>query len=123
MDDYVDYSVPIPAKVKTRMEVIDGVGIKEIIITFIAAAIGGIIAYIFNSITSQIVIALVIFGIITGCTFLFVMKDKNNQCVAEIFMNMIRFFRSQRTFMYEVEEINFYNTYLNSLKEKGVYIK
>ena len=51
MDDFYDYSVPIPARVKTRMEIIDGVGIKEIIITFIAAAIAAIIAYIFNKLT------------------------------------------------------------------------
>ena len=67
--------------------------------------------------------ALVIFGIITGCTFLFSMKDKNNQCIAEIFMNMIKFFNSQRVFFYECEEILYYNSYINSLIEKGVYIK
>lgn len=52
-----------------------------------------------------------------------VMKDKNNQCIAGILKNMIKHFNSQRVFKFDTEEIEFYNLYLNSLKEKGVYIK
>ena len=123
MDDY-DYSVPIPARVKTRMEIIEGVGIPELCITAIAVAIGALIAYTLNKITSNILLALIIFAIIAGGTFLSVMKDKNNQCVAGIFKNMIVFYSSQRKFYFEItEEIEFYNSYLRDLQEKGVFIK
>lgn len=66
MEELYDYSVPIPARVKTRMEIIEGVGIPEIFITGLAAIIGGIIAYTLNGITGNILLALIIFAIITG---------------------------------------------------------
>ena len=119
-----DYSVPIPARVKTRMEIVEGIGIPEMCATGIAAVIGAFIAYTLNALTSNILLALIIFAIIAGGTFLSVMKDKNNQCIAGIFKNMILFYASQRKFYFEViEEVEFYNSYLRQLEEKGVFIK
>lgn len=113
-----DYSVPIPARVKTRMEIIEGVGVPEMITTGIAAIISGILAYIINLVSGNIIAALIFFAIITGGTFLFVMKDKNNQCIAGIFVNMFKFYISQRKYIYEAEIIEYYNSYIDSLKEK-----
>lgn len=39
MEEYYSYSVPIPARVKTRMEIVEGVGIPEIFVTGISAII------------------------------------------------------------------------------------
>lgn len=118
-----DYSVPIPAKVKTRMEIMEGVGVIEIVYTFAAAAVGGILAYLLNKISGNILLAIILFAIITGGTFLMVMKDKNNQCIAGIIKNMIIHYRSQRIFKFEAPEVEYYNLYLKGLMEKGIPLK
>ena len=98
------YQVPIPANVKIRTELINGIGIKELITTAIAGVIAVFIALIFNALFNNYLIALGIWILITGATFISVMKDKYNTCIAELINNMIKFYQRQRIFNYVVKE-------------------
>lgn len=112
LDENNMYVIQIPANVKTRMEIINGVGIKELIQTTIAGVISIVIAYIVYLIKG---IFLLSFGIVVGITiltFLITMKDKYNQSIAIWIGNMIKFFRSQRMFVYVLDE--------DDINEKGV---
>lgn len=103
MDDE-RYQVNIPANVKIRTELINGIGIKELITTAIAGGISiGIDLFVYM-ITKSYIVCLIIFGIVTGFTFIAVMKDKNNSCIADMIKNMYQFFKGQKYFEFDVEE-------------------
>ena len=73
------YTIQIPAPVKTRMEIINGVGIKEIIQTAIAGGIGLLIAYMVYLIKRIFILSFGIFAGILVFTFLITMKDNYNK--------------------------------------------
>lgn len=95
------YQIPIPADVRTRMELINGIGIKELIYTGIAGVIGILLGYIYNMIFHNYLIGVGIFGAITVLTFVFVMKDKHNTSIAMLIGNIINFYKNQQCFKYE----------------------
>ena len=105
MDDE-KYQVNIPANVKIRTELINGIGVKELITTAIAGAISIFIDLIIYVITKNYLICLIVFGIITGFTFIAVMKDKNNSCIADMIINMYQYFRGQKYYEFEAKEKN-----------------
>lgn len=104
MEDDERFQINMPANVKIRVEVINGIGIKEMIITGIVGIIAVFIALIYNVIFNNYLVALGIWGFITGITFISVMKDKYNTCIAELVNNMIKFYRGQRVFNYVIKE-------------------
>lgn len=104
MEDDERFQINMPANVKVRVEVINGIGIKEMIITGIVGIIAVFIALIYNVIFNNYLVALGIWGVITGITFISVMKDKYNTCIAELVNNMIKFYRGQRVFNYVIKE-------------------
>lgn len=103
MDDE-RYQVSIPANVKIRTELINGIGIKELIITAIAVTISISIDLFIYAITKNYLICIIIFGVVTGFTFIAVMKDKNNSCIADMIKNMYQFFKGQKYFEFDIEE-------------------
>ena len=104
MEDESRFQINMPANVKVRVEIINGIGIKEMITTAIVGAIAVFIALIFNVIFNNYLVALGIWILITGATFISVMKDKYNTCIAELISNMIKFYQKQRIFNYVVKE-------------------
>lgn len=104
MEDESRFQINMPANVKVRVEIINGIGIKEMIITAIAGVIAVFIALIFNTLFNNYLVALGIWILITGATFISVMKDKYNTCIAELVNNMIRFYQKQRVFEYVIKE-------------------
>lgn len=108
----------IPADVKTRFEFINGIGIKEGIITMIAFAISVVIGLIYKAIMGSFIGMIVIIFIITSGTFIMIMKDKNKQSVAEIIGNMIEFFKHQTFFEYKVNENIYYKGEIINEKEE-----
>ena len=98
------YQVNIPANVKTRTELINGIGIKELITTAIAGIISVFIAIIIYLITQNYLVCLILVGIITGFTFIAVMKDKNNSCVASLIINIYKYLKGQKFYKYVVKE-------------------
>lgn len=98
------YQVQIPANVKVRTELINGIGIKELITTCIAGFISLFIDIPIYLITENYLICLILFGIITGFTFLAVMKDKNNGCIASLLIDMYKYFKGQKFYEYETKE-------------------
>lgn len=103
MDDE-RYQVNIPANVKIRTELINGIGIKELITTAIAGGISIGIDLFLYLLTKNYFICLIVFGIVTGFTFIAVMKDKNNSCIADMIKNMYQFFKGQKYYEFDVEE-------------------
>lgn len=103
MDDE-RYQVSIPANVKIRTELINGIGIKELITTAIAGTICVFIDLILYAITKNYLICIILFGVVTGFTFIAVMKDKNNSCIADMIKNMYQFFKGQKYFEFDIEE-------------------
>ena len=103
MDDE-RYQVNIPANVKIRTELINGIGIKELITTAIAGGISIGIDLFLYLLTKNYFICLIVFGIVTGFTFIAVMKDKNNICIADMIKNMYQFFKGQKYYEFDVEE-------------------
>lgn len=95
------YLIQMPSDVKTRMELINGIGIKELITTAIAGGISLVVAYISFLIFKNYLIAVGIFAIATGGTFICVMKDKNNSSIAMMIRNVIRFYSNQKFFKYK----------------------
>ena len=63
------YQVQIPANVKVRTELINGIGIKELVITGIVGMICLIIDVPIYLISQNYLVCLIFFGIITGFTF------------------------------------------------------
>lgn len=104
MENESKFQINIPANVKVRVEIISGIGIKEMIITAIAGIMAICIALIYNVIFNNYLVALGIWILITGATFISVMKDKYNTCIAELIINMIKFYQRQRIFYYVVKE-------------------
>lgn len=104
MEDESRFQINMPANVKVRVEIINGIGIKEMITTAIVGVIAVFIALIFNVIFNNYLVALGVWILITGATFISVMKDKYNTCIAELISNMIRFYQKQRIFNYVVKE-------------------
>lgn len=103
MDDE-RYQVSIPANVKIRTELINGIGIKELITTAIAGTISVCIDLFIYAITKNYLICIILFGVVTGFTFITVMKDKNNSCIADMIKNMYHFFKGQKYFEFDIEE-------------------
>lgn len=98
------YQVQMPSDVKTRMELINGIGIKELIITGIIGGISLLIAYLYFLIFGGYMIAVGIFAVGTGGTFVMVMKDKHNTSIAGMIMNVINFYNRQKFYKYIVKE-------------------
>ena len=98
------YQVQIPANVKTRTELINGIGIKELITTGIAGGISIFMAIPIYFITHNYLICLIMVGIITGFTFIAVMKDKNNSSIAGLLINIYKFLKGQKYYKYVVKE-------------------
>ena len=98
------FMIPIPGNIKLRMEVINGVGIKELMQTFIAGAIGVILAFILNSIFHNYLVAIGTFFVITGGTFVIVMKDKNNSSIGDLIGFIVNFYKGQRFFKFVIKE-------------------
>lgn len=103
MDDK-RYQVNIPANVKIRTELINGIGIKELITTAIAGTISIFIDLFIYAITKNYLICIIFLGVVTGFTFIAVMKDKNNSCIADMIKNMYQFFKRQKYFEFDIEE-------------------
>ena len=76
------YLIQIPGNIKLRMEVINGVGIKELIQTGIAGIISAVIAVILYGVFNNYLLSIGIFLAVTAITFAVVMKDKNNSSIA-----------------------------------------
>lgn len=104
MEDESRFQINMPANVKTRVEIINGIGIHEMITTAIVGVVAIFIALIYNTIFNNYLVAIGIWGFITGVTFISVMKDKYNTCIAELIGNMIKFYQGQRIFNYVVKE-------------------
>lgn len=104
MEDEEKFQINMPANVKVRVEIINGIGIQEMITTAVAGIIAVFIALIYNAIFDNYLVAVGIWGAITGITFISVMKDKYNTCIAELVRNMIKFYQGQRIFEYVVKE-------------------
>ncbi len=98
------YQVQMPSDVKTRMELINGIGIKELITTGIAGGISLLIAYLYFLIFGGYMIAVGIFAVGTGGTFIMVMKDRHNTSIAGMIMNVINFYNRQKFYKYVVKE-------------------
>lgn len=103
MDDE-KYQVQIPANVKVRTELINGIGIKELITTGIAGVIGLMIDIPIYLIIQNYFICIIVVGIIIGTTFIAVMKDKNNGCIADLIKNIYKHLKGQKYFKYSVKE-------------------
>lgn len=97
------YQVQIPSNVKTRMELINGIGIKELITTGIVGGISLLIAYLYFVIFGGYMISVGIFAIGTGGTFVMVMKDKHNTSIAGMTRNVIKFYNRQKFYKYIVK--------------------
>lgn len=98
------YQIQMPSDVKTRMELINGIGIKELITTGIAGGISLLIAYLFFLIFGGYMIAVGIFAVGIGGTFVAVMKDKHNTSIAGMIGNIINFYSRQKYYKYVVKE-------------------
>lgn len=98
------YQIQMPSDVKTRMELINGIGVKELITTGIAGGISLLIAYLYFLIFSNYIIAFGIFAVVTGGTFVMVMKDKHNTSIAGMIGNIINFYNRQKFYKYVVKE-------------------
>lgn len=109
MEDESRFQINMPANVKIRVEIINGIGIKEMCITAIAGMVALLISLIFNTIFNNYLVALGIWILITGGTFISVMKDKYNTCIAELVSNMFKFYQRQRIFHYVVKEERIWN--------------
>jgi len=94
----------IPKNVTTRFELVKGIGIKELIKVGIAAIIGAIIAVIINKTTGNFLLAMSFVVVLGGGTFIFNIKDQNNQSVINIVSNIIRFYNLQKFYKYVVKE-------------------
>ena len=98
------YQVQIPANVKIRTELINGIGIKELITTAISGGISIFVAIPIYLLTQNYLVSLILVGIITGFTFIAVMKDKNNSCIANLIINICKYLKGQKFYEYVVKE-------------------
>ena len=93
----------IPKNVSTRFEIVKGIGIKELIQTGIASIIGIFIAIVFNKFTNNFLLSMGIVAIFGGGTFVFNLKDNNNQSVISMIKAIIRFYSIQKYYRYRVK--------------------
>lgn len=103
-NDENNFTLIIPADVKTRLELINGVGVKEMTkagITFVISLFCALIVNLFFN-NFLIVVAIVLFS--TTFSVILTMKDKNHQSLADIINNMLKFFKEQKFYPYEVKE-------------------
>ncbi len=103
-----EYKLYIPTNLKMRWELINGIGVKELIYCSIALAVSICIGLIYNSIFKNFFGLMIIVFIITGFTFIISMKDKNNQSVANVIKNIYKFYKKQRFYKYTVKELDEY---------------
>lgn len=104
MDNYHFY---IPKNVSTRFEIVKGIGIREIIYVAIAIGIGVLIGYIVNLLTHHFVLALSIVVLLGGGTYIFNIRDNNNQSVVSYVKDIVRFSSAQKFYPYRVKEDNY----------------
>ena len=93
----------IPKNVSTRFEIVKGIGIRELIQTGIATIIGIIIAVIINGITNNFLLSMGIVATFGGGTFIFNIKDNNEQSVISMIKSIVRFYSIQKYYKYEVK--------------------
>lgn len=98
------YKLDFPANVKTRFELYNGIGIKEIIVTVVAGIVSVILALFINSIINNTFICILMVFVITAGTLLGNMKDKGNQCIFGTIKNMFKFMKNQKYFKYQRKE-------------------
>ena len=98
------YQVQIPANVKIRTVLINGIGIKELITTATAGVMSIFVAIPIYLLTQNYLVCLILVGIITGFTFIAVMKDKNNSCIAKLIINIYKYFKGQKFYKYVTKE-------------------
>ena len=98
------FQINIPATIKTRMELVNGIGIKELIYTAIAFGISLIIGIAYNAIYHNKLVTIGICAITTAVVFISVMKDKYNNSIAGYIKNIIMYFKNQKFFKYVIKE-------------------
>lgn len=99
------FMIDIPGNIKVRMELIDGIGMKELGQTVIVGVISAIIGFIINFLFKNYIVALGFFLGVTALTFVSLMKDsKTNTSVADTIFDYINFFRNQKFFKYNAKE-------------------
>lgn len=90
----------IPSGVKTRNEIFDGFGKRELLQSIVGSLFGGITAVVIWLVSHNIAFTVVavltgIFGSVMMCT-----RDQYNQSVVDQIGNMVRFAREQQIYPY-----------------------
>lgn len=99
--DEEKYMIDIPGNIKVRMELIDGIGIKELAQTIVVGIISAIIGIIINTIFKNYLVAIGFFLGVTALTFVALIKDsKTNTSGADYIIDMIKFIKNQKFFKY-----------------------
>ncbi len=97
------YMINIPGNIKLRMELIDGIGLKELGQTIIVGIISAIIGVLINIIFKNYLVAIGFFLGVTAITFVLLIKDsKTNTSTADYILDYIKFFKNQKFFKYIV---------------------
>lgn len=91
----------IPSNVKTRYEIFEGFGKKEIVQTLVAIAIIVLVAFLIYSINRSVSFLIVFILVGIAGSVMCVTKDKNNQSVLDQLKNMIHFAREQQKYKYK----------------------
>jgi len=99
MDDE-KYLLPIPGKIKLRMELINGYGTKELTETIIMGIISAVVSFILFKITNNYLIAIGNFALITGGTFVATIKGSNNISMIDLTKSLIKFTKSQKYYKF-----------------------
>ena len=100
-DEKINTKLYIPSNVKTRFEFIKGFGFKELTTTSIVVAFLLLIAFIFHSITNNLIIAVLIVLIGTSAMIIVSAKDTNNLSVLDMINNMLEFVNMQKLYEYK----------------------
>lgn len=103
-DKEENYTLDFPPNVKTRFELYNGLGIREILITVVAGIIAFIISMLLKPIIKNTFICILIVFIVSAGTLLGNMKDKGNQCIFGTIKNMFKFAKGQKYFKYKRKE-------------------
>ena len=103
-DKEENYTLDFPPNVKTRFELYNGLGIKEILITVVAGIVSLILSMLFKPIIKSSFIIILIVFIVSAGTLLGNMKDKGNQCIFGTIKNMFKFAKGQKYFSYKRKE-------------------
>ena len=104
MEEVDDYTLDFPPNVKTRFEVYNGIGIKEILTTTVVGIIAFIISILLKPIIKNTFICILIVLVVSAGTLLGNMKDKGNQCIFGTIKNMFKFAKGQKYFSYKRKE-------------------